>query len=53
SIDNINYEGITTVIQNNKNNLLLNIELEKRKIALLEYQIKARKEATETEAIEL
>ncbi|CAG8512717.1 8269_t:CDS:2, partial [Cetraspora pellucida] len=38
---------------NKKNDSLLSIELEERKIALLEHQVKARKEAAEAEAIEL
>ncbi|CAG8475742.1 7204_t:CDS:10 [Scutellospora calospora] len=38
---------------NKENDPLLSIELEERKIALLECQVKARKEAAEAEAIEL
>ncbi|CAG8835608.1 35697_t:CDS:2, partial [Gigaspora margarita] len=38
---------------NNKNDLLLDIELEGQKFALKECQIKMRKEAVEAEAIEL
>ncbi|CAG8713445.1 24495_t:CDS:1, partial [Cetraspora pellucida] len=38
---------------NKENDPLLSIELEERKLALLEHQIKANKEAAEAEAIEL
>ncbi|CAG8769126.1 19868_t:CDS:2, partial [Cetraspora pellucida] len=44
---------ITQTTGNKENDPLLSIELEERKIALLECQVKARKEAAEAEAIEL
>ncbi|CAG8655082.1 7545_t:CDS:2, partial [Cetraspora pellucida] len=51
SIDNA--ESISMMQNNNKNNSLLDIELEERKVALLEHQTRIRKEAAEVEAIEL
>jgi hypothetical protein len=38
---------------NKENEVMLNIELEERKLALLEHQVKLRKEVAEAEAIEL
>jgi hypothetical protein len=38
---------------NKENEVMLNIELEERKLALLERQVKLRKEVAEAEAIEL
>ncbi|CAG8634877.1 23697_t:CDS:1, partial [Cetraspora pellucida] len=42
-----NNKNISTFQNNHKNDLLLDIELEERKIALLERQTRIRKEATE------
>ncbi|CAG8749852.1 2687_t:CDS:1, partial [Cetraspora pellucida] len=48
-----NAEGTSMVQNNNKNDLILDIELEERKIALLKCQTRVRKETAEAEAIEL
>ncbi|CAG8850467.1 24969_t:CDS:1, partial [Gigaspora margarita] len=48
-----NAKGTSMVRNNNKNDLFLDIELEEKKIALLEHQTKVRKEVAKAEAIEL
>ncbi|CAG8464314.1 3941_t:CDS:2, partial [Scutellospora calospora] len=48
-----NNKGISILQNNHSNDLLLDIELEEKKIALLEYQTRNRKEAAEAKAIEL
>ncbi|CAG8666114.1 17074_t:CDS:2, partial [Cetraspora pellucida] len=48
-----NAEGTSMVQNNNKTDLILDIELKERKIALLECQTRVRKEAAKAKAIEL
>ena len=57
---NINLQDRNNEIQidlentyNKENGIILSIELEERKLALLECQVKLKKEKTEAEAIEL
>ncbi|GES83949.1 hypothetical protein GLOIN_2v1771782 [Rhizophagus clarus] len=50
-VENLGRISINTI--NNENEVMLNIELEERKLALLERQVKFRKEMVEAETIEL
>jgi len=49
----ISIKNLASSSTNPINESILNIELEERKLALLERQVKLRKEAAEAEAIEL